>query len=63
MMVHDVLSEPLPIATGAHWGIIDGPGLGVEVDDDAVAEAAGRYRSEGQYLPWQPYLLGREDRP
>ena len=30
---------------------------------DAVAEAAGRYRSEGQYLPWQPYLLGREDRP
>jgi L-alanine-DL-glutamate epimerase-like enolase superfamily enzyme len=63
MMVHDVLSEPLPIATGAHWGIIDRPGLGVEVDGDAVAEAAGRYRSEGQYLPWQPYLLGREDRP
>ena len=29
---------------------------------DAVAEAAGRYRSEGQYLPWQPYQLGREDR-
>jgi L-Ala-D/L-Glu epimerase len=63
MMVHDVLTEPLPIATGAHWGVIDGPGLGVEVDADAVADAAGRYRSEGQYLPWQPYLLGREDRP
>ena len=62
MMVHDVLSEPLPIATGAHWGIIDGPGLGVEVDADAVSEAAARYRSEGQYVPWQPYLLGREDR-
>ena len=46
--------------TGA---VIDGPGLGVEVDADAVAEAAGRYRSEGQYLPWQPYLLGREERP
>jgi glucarate dehydratase len=63
MMVHDVLTEPIPIATGAHWGVIDGAGLGVEVDADAVAEAAGRYRSEGQYLPWQPYLLGREDRP
>jgi L-alanine-DL-glutamate epimerase-like enolase superfamily enzyme len=62
MMVHDVLCEELPIARGAHWGIIEGPGLGVEVDADAVAEAAGRYRSEGQYLPWQPYLLGREDR-
>jgi L-alanine-DL-glutamate epimerase-like enolase superfamily enzyme len=63
MMVHDVLTEDLPIATGAHWGRIDKPGLGVEVDEDAVAEAAGRYRSEGQFLPWQPYLLGREDRP
>jgi L-alanine-DL-glutamate epimerase-like enolase superfamily enzyme len=63
MMVHDVLTEDLPIATGAHWGRIDQPGLGVEVDEDAVAEAAGRYRSEGQFLPWQPYLLGREDRP
>ena len=62
MMVHDVLSEELPIARGPHWGVIDGPGLGVEVDADAVTEAAGRYRSEGQYLPWQPYLLGREDR-
>ena len=41
---------------------IDGPGLGVEVDADAVAEAAGRYRSEGQYLPWQAFQLGREDR-
>jgi glucarate dehydratase len=63
MMVHDVLTEDLPIATGAHWGRIEQPGLGVEVDEDAVAEAAGRYRSEGQFLPWQPYLLGREDRP
>ena len=63
MMVHDVLTEPIPIATGAHWGVIDGAGIGVEVDADAVAEAAGRYRSEGQYLPWQPYLLGRENRP
>jgi L-Ala-D/L-Glu epimerase len=63
MMVHDVLTEELPIARGPHWGVIDGPGLGVEVDAAAVSEAAARYRSEGQYLPWQPYLLGREDRP
>jgi L-Ala-D/L-Glu epimerase len=63
MMVHDVLRETLPIASGPRWGRIDGPGLGVEVDADAVAEAAGRYRSEGQYLPWQPDMLGREERP
>jgi L-Ala-D/L-Glu epimerase len=63
MMKHDVLRDEIPIARGSHWGRIDGPGLGVEVDPDAVAEAAGRYRSEGQYLPWQPFVLGREDRP
>jgi L-Ala-D/L-Glu epimerase len=62
MMQHDVLRETIPIASGPRWGLIHGPGLGVEVDLDAVAEAAGRYRSEGQYLPWQPFLLGREDR-
>ena len=50
-------SRPAP-----RWGRIDGPGLGVEVDADAVAEAAGRYRSEGQYLPWQAFQIGREER-
>ena len=49
--------------TGRTGAASTAPGLGVEVDPDAVAEAAGRYRSEGQYLPWQPYLLGREERP
>jgi glucarate dehydratase len=62
MMVHDVLSEEIPITTGPRWGRIDGPGLGVEVDADAVAEAAGRYRSEGQYLPWQGFQIGPEGR-
>jgi L-alanine-DL-glutamate epimerase-like enolase superfamily enzyme len=62
MMVHDVLAEEIPIARGPHWGLIDGPGLGVEVDAGAVAEAAERYRSEGQYLPWQGFQIGREER-
>jgi glucarate dehydratase len=62
LMEHDVLSEPLPIATGAHWGLIHGPGLGVEVDESAVAEAADRYDSVGQYLPWQPDQLAKEER-
>ena len=51
VMEHDVLTEPLPITTGPRWGTIDRPGLGVEVDEDAVAEAAARYGSLGQYLP------------
>ena len=62
LMQHDILSEPIPIATGPRWGRIDAPGLGVEVDLDAVAEAAGRYRTEGQYRPWQDDQLGKEER-
>jgi glucarate dehydratase len=62
LMEHDVLTEPLPIATGPHWGPIERPGLGVEVDESAVAEAADRYDSVGQYLPWQPDQLAKEER-
>jgi L-alanine-DL-glutamate epimerase-like enolase superfamily enzyme len=59
MMEHDVLVEPLPIVEGPSWGVPQGPGLGVHVDEVAVAEAARRYEVEGQYLPWQPEMLGR----
>ena len=62
LMQHDILSDPIPIATGPCWGRIDAPGLGVEVDLDAVAEAAARYRTEGQYRPWQQDQLGKEER-
>ena len=37
LMEHDVLVEPIPIASGPSWGTIDGPGLGVEVDEELVA--------------------------
>src|SRR5262249_42281097 len=53
LMEQDVVTEPLPIATGPRWGTIDGPGLGVEVHEDAVAEAAARYQAIGQYLPYE----------
>jgi L-alanine-DL-glutamate epimerase-like enolase superfamily enzyme len=62
LMEHDVLREPIPIAQGPRWGVIEGPGLGVEVDEDAVAEAAARYRAEGQFLPWQEHQIRREER-
>jgi hypothetical protein len=34
----------------------------VEVDEELVAEAADRYRVDGQYLPWQDYQLAKEER-
>ncbi len=62
IMEGDVLVEPLPIATGPHWGVPTGPGLGVTVDEDALREAAERYAVEGQYLPYGVERLGAEVR-
>jgi L-Ala-D/L-Glu epimerase len=62
LIEHDILTEPIPLAHGPRWGVIDGPGLGVEVDEAAVSEAAARYRAEGQYLPWQDYQIANEER-
>lgn len=52
-MTADILTEPVPIATGPDWGQPGGTGLGVEVDPEALAEAEGRYRRDGQFLPYQ----------
>jgi L-Ala-D/L-Glu epimerase len=61
LMEHDVVRDPIPISSGSRWGVIEGAGLGMGVDEDAVAEAAARYRAEGQYLPWQPEQLAKEE--
>jgi len=62
LMEHDILTETIPIARGPRWGTIDGPGLGVDVDEEAVEEAAARFRIEGQYRPWQDYQIATEER-
>jgi glucarate dehydratase len=52
MMQDDLLSEPLPIASGPNWGRISGPGLGVEVDEDKVRQYAELYQEIGQFMPY-----------
>ncbi len=62
VMAADILATPVPLVRGSRWGVPEGAGLGVDVDLDAVAEAARRYELEGQFLPYQPEQLGREQR-
>jgi L-alanine-DL-glutamate epimerase-like enolase superfamily enzyme len=52
MMEDDILTEPLPIATGPRWGIPDRPGLGVEVDEEKLAKYHEAYLADGQFLPY-----------
>jgi L-alanine-DL-glutamate epimerase-like enolase superfamily enzyme len=52
IMTDDILAEPLPIATGPHWGRIERPGLGVEVDEEKLRFYHEAYRRDGQFLPY-----------
>lgn len=61
MMLDDVLTTTIPISTGPVWGIPEGPGLGVEVDEEKVARYHEAYVTHGQYLPYLLDRMGQED--
>lgn len=54
LLLEDITTQALPIASGPEWGAIEGPGLGVEIDPDAFARARERYMRDGQFKPWRP---------
>ncbi len=57
IMRDDILKQPLPIATGSEWGIPEGAGLGIEVDEDKVGRYHDSYRQNGQFPPYDPALV------
>lgn len=59
MMPDDVLRTPLPIASGPRWGVPEGPGLGIDVDEEKVARYHRLYLERGQFLPYDPAQIGR----
>jgi len=52
MMEDDILSAAIPIATGPVWGLIEGPGLGVDVDEVKIQRYHEAYLRNGQFLPY-----------
>jgi glucarate dehydratase len=52
MMTDDLLAAQLPIATGPSWGLIEGPGLGIEIDEAKLARYHEAFRRDGQFLPY-----------
>ena len=49
LMADDVITDALPIASGPAWGVIDGPGLGVQVDEDKVSTFHASYLEHGEF--------------
>ena len=52
MMEDDILTERIPLIDGPEWGRIEGPGLGVEVDEDKVAKYHEVFLRDGEFTPY-----------
>ena len=48
-MADDILTENIPIQTCNTWGLIEGPGLGVSVDEDKVNFYHKKFLKNGEY--------------
>ncbi|MBM3532643.1 MAG: hypothetical protein FJX60_06375 [Alphaproteobacteria bacterium] len=53
-LADDIVKTPVPIMTGPRWGLIDGIGLGVEVDEDKVRRYHEDYKRLGEYARVRP---------
>ena len=49
-MADDILSEEIPITNSNSWGLIDKPGLGVNVDEDKLEYYHKKFLENGEYL-------------
>ena len=58
MMQDDIVKEPIPIATGPDWGVPAGAGLGIEIDEDKLGGYHDAYKRNGQFVPFDPELVG-----
>ena len=60
MMQDDILTEPLPITSQPEWGVPQGSGCCVVVDEEKVARYHGLYREQGQFLPYDSDFIGQK---
>jgi glucarate dehydratase len=52
LMTDDIIKEQIPTTTKPSWGVIDGAGLGVEVNEEKLEKYHQNYLKHGQYLPY-----------
>ena len=52
VMSDDVVAGGLPIAKSPRWGVVEAPGLGIEVDTDKLQRYHEAFRRDGQFLPY-----------
>lgn len=63
LMADDILVERIPIMDGPTWGLIDGSGLGVTVDEERVRTFHEAYLRDGAFLPYGDRFAQCQARP
>lgn len=58
VMTDDIIKGTLPIAHGPNWGVPEGAGIGVEVDEQKLGLYHELYRQRGQFMPYDRELIG-----
>lgn len=52
LMKDDIAQQPIPISKGAKWGVPEGVGLCISIDEDKLLFYAKKFDSIGQFLPY-----------
>ena len=60
MMKGEILKTSLPIESAPNWGVPQGSGLGVEVDEDKLGHFHEVFKQQGQFLPYDANQIGTE---
>jgi L-alanine-DL-glutamate epimerase-like enolase superfamily enzyme len=56
--VDDILKTPVPLMNGPEWGVPEGAGLCLEVDEEKLGRYHEVFRQQGQILSYDPALIG-----
>jgi L-alanine-DL-glutamate epimerase-like enolase superfamily enzyme len=60
MMCDDILTQTLPITNGPEWGVPEGAGIGVDVDEEKLGRYHEAYKKRGQFTPYDVSLIGAD---
>ena len=59
VMTDDIVVDTIPITHGPDWGVPSGVGIGVEVDEEKIGKYHELFKHRGQFVPYDPELIGR----
>jgi len=60
VMTDDVIVGTVPITHGPDWGVPSGVGIGVDVDEEKLGRYHELYAQRGQFMPYDPHLIGTD---